>query len=122
MVHLFRQKQIRELQTFGEIKSSRSEISNLLNEKECIDFDGYEITRNFYSDIRSHTEVLFEDLKKNYIIIYSKYQKNIIEKGVRLTDNIDVRSIRIMPFWNRIEKCDDTALLTEINKIFKKRE
>ena len=117
-----RQKLMKELITDGKTKSRRSDLINQLNHNKSVDFDGYEISPSFYSDLltqkdqASKLELIDIDSVLIHITPTGKISRDfqkIIEVGSN-NKKLGFKNIQLDPFWERIDNPVYQSVIDEV--------
>ena len=117
--HTIRQKQIREIKTFGDIKSTKVDLIEKLDRIKKIDLDGYEISQDFYLDLIKYESIKTFHSDSKFCILHVTRKNKTSEEYKKLPNNIDIKKIKMLPFWNRIEKCEASNLVKEVELKFR---
>ena len=106
-----RQKLMKELITDGQTKSRRNDLIDQLNNNKSIDFDGYEISSSFYSNLLIHKNQIPDLLSVDIDLVLihitptgriSRDFQKIIEAGSE-NKRLSFKKIQLDPFWERID-------------------
>lgn len=119
---ILRQKLMKELITDGQVSSKRSKLMESLDTHQSIDFDGYEISPEFYHDLKQYSSLekeLFVVNKPALFIHISHTRKTNREVGKLLVfmeqnKNIFYKQLKLEPFWSRIENPQYEPMIHEV--------
>jgi len=108
---ILRQKLMKELITDGQVSSNRNQLIKNLDEKQNIDFDGYEISPLFHSELKQYSglEEYIPRLNKPTLFLHishiDKMSRVVAKLHPLLTENksISFQLLKLDPFWDRIE-------------------
>ena len=125
---VLRQKLMKELITDGKTSSRRDVLIDRLSANKSVDFDGYEISPSFYTDLQKQ-EDLIPSLKEHGIqslIIHvtptGKTSRNFqkIKQMASSNGKLCLKQIQLDPFWDRIDNPVYQPVIEEIVQYYKK--